>query len=186
MDIDLMILFNGFIKNYVNLGLNLGSKSTDIINQENRYFITLGKLLGYFVSNNKNEDGSIEIAWKEYDLNTSSSLSTKVEIIREVDLTKDILIIHDLINKVNKKPNIRYVVLLEVSSYNRIVFLNKIIGSSLKVNKYEILILYKVRNVIKNTFHYNAYLFKDSENIKNKIGISSVDKDGNLKAVIKV
>lgn len=54
MDIDLMILFNGFIKNYVNLGLNLGSKSTDIINQENRYFITLGKLLGYFVSNNRN------------------------------------------------------------------------------------------------------------------------------------
>ena len=69
---------------------------------------------------------------------------------------------------------------------DRIVFLNKIISSSLKADKYEILILYKVRNVIKNNFHYNAYLFKDSENIKNKIGISSVDKHGNLKAVIKV
>lgn len=186
MDIDLMILFNGFIRNYVNLGLSIGNKSLDIINKENRYFITLGKLLGYFVLSNKSEDGSIEIDWKDYEFNTMSTSSTKVNIIREVDLTKDISVIHDLINKVNIKPNIGYVVILEVSSYNRIDFLNKIISSSLKSIKYEILILYKVRDVIKNIFHYNAYLFKDSETIKNKIGVSSVDNDGNLKAIFKV
>ncbi len=186
MDIDLMILFNGFIRNYVNLGLSIYQKSKDIIDQENRYFITLGKLLGYFVSSNKSEDGSIEINWKEYEFNTISTSSTKVNITREVDLSKDISVIHGLINKVNSRPNIGYVVILEVSSFKRIDFLNNIISSSLKSIKYEVLIIYNVRDVIKNIFHYDAYLFKDSETIKNKVGISSIDKDGNLKAIFKV
>jgi len=186
MDIDLMILFNGFIRNYVNLGLSIGSKSKDIINQENRYFITLGKLLGYFVSSKKSNDGRIEIDWKEYEFNTISTSSTKLNIIREIDLTKDLSVIHNLINKVNLKPNIRYMLILEVSSFNRIDFLNNIISTSLKSTKYEVLIIYNVRDVIKNIFHYNAYLFKDSDTIKSKIGISSVDEDGNLKAIFKV
>ena len=186
MDIDLMILFNGFIRNYVNLGLSICSKSNDIINQENRYFITLGKLLGYFVSSKKSNDGRIEIDWKEYEFNTISTSSTKVKIIREVDLSNDISVIHELINKVNGKANIGYVVILEVSSLNRIEFLNNIIASSLRSNKYEILIIYNIRDVMKNIFQYNAYLFKDSETIKSKVGISSATKDGNLRAIFKV
>ena len=66
MDIDLMILFNGFIRNYVNLGLSIDSKSLDIKNQENRYFITLGKLLGFFISSKKKDNGNIEIDWKHF------------------------------------------------------------------------------------------------------------------------
>lgn len=186
MDIDLMILFNGFIRNYVNLGLSIGNKSKDIINQENRYFITLGKLLGYFVYSKKSDDGNIEIDWKEYEFNTISSSSTKLNIIREVDLSKDLSVIHNLISKVNIKPSIGYILILEVSSSNRMDFLNNIIMTSLKEIKYEILIIYNVRDVIKNIYHYNAYLFKNSEIIKNKIGISSADEDGNLKAIFKV
>lgn len=186
MDIDLMILFNGFIRNYVNLGLSIDSKSLDIKNQENRYFITLGKLLGFFISSRKKDNGNIEIDWKQYEFNTISTSTTKVNIIREVDLTKDISVIYDVINKVNDTSNIRYVVMLEVSSFNRIDFLNNIVISSLKANKYEVLIIYIVKDVIKNISNYYAYLFKNSDTIKNKIGISSPDDDGNLRAIFKV
>ena len=186
MDINLMILFNGFIRNYMNLGLSIDSKSLDIKNQENRYFITLGKLLGFFVLSEKKDNGNIEIDWKQYEFNTISTSTTKVNIIREVDLTKDISVIHDVINKVNNTYNIRYVVILEVASFNRINFLNKIVNSSFKATKYEVLIVYIVKDVIKNISNYYAYLFKDSDTIKNKIGISSADDDGNLKAIFKV
>lgn len=186
LDIDLMILFNGFIRNYINLGLNIGSKNTDIIKQENKYFITLGKLLGFLVISKKNNEDVTEITWKDYEFNTISTSVTKINILREVDLSKDLLAIHKLINLVKEYPNRGYVKILEVPSVNRIDFLNKIVTTSLENTKAEILIIYINRDVIKNTSYFNAYLFKNNEIIKNKIGISSIDEDGNLKANFKI
>ncbi|MDV4151372.1 hypothetical protein R0131_11020 [Clostridium sp. AL.422] len=183
MEIDLMILFNGFIRNYANLGLNFVDKNLDIINKENKYFLTIGKLLGFLVKSKKNNDGSIEIDWKEYEFNTVSTSLTKINIVREIDLTKDLSVIYDLTHKVKKNPHIGYVLILEVSSYNRIDFLNKIVKSSLDIITDEILIIYITRDVIKNIFYFNAYLFKNSDIIKNKVGISSSDDDGKLKAI---
>lgn len=185
MDIDLMILFNGFIKNYANLGLSIDSKSIDIINKENKYFITLGKLLGFSVISKKNDDGSIEIYWKECESNTICTLLTKVNITREVDLTKDLSVIYELINKVNMNNDNRYVLILLVSSMKRIEFLNSVVKNSLRRGKYEILIIYIVRDVVENIFNFYAYLFKNGEIIKNKVGISSSDNDENLKAILK-
>ena len=186
MAIDLMIIFNGFIRNYVNFGLNLRNDNIDIINQENKYFITIGKLLGFLVVSKKKNDGSINIDWQEYEFNTISRSLTRVNIVREVDLTKDLLVIYDLINKAKDNPSNRYILILEVSSFNRIDFLNNIVESSLESFKNEILIIYNIKDVIKNIFYFNAYLFKNSEIIKEKVGISSSDDDGNLKAIFKV
>lgn len=186
LDIDLMILFNGFVRNYINLGLNIESKNTDIIKQENKYFITLGKLLGFLVISNSSNDGRAEINWKEYEFNTVSTSLTKVKIIREVDLSNDISVIYDLVNQVKENPKSGYILLLEVSSSNRIDFLNKIVINSLEFVKNEVLIIYITKDMIKNICYFNAYLFKDSEIIKSKVGISSIDADGNLKTNFKI
>ena len=186
MDIDLMTIFNGFIRNYTNFGLNLENENIDIINKENKFFITIGKLFGFLVLSKKKKDGSINIDWQEYELNSINDSMTKVNIVREVDLTKDLSVIYDLINKVKDNSNNRYILILEVSSSNRIDFLNNIVKSSLEFTKNDILIIYSIKDVIKNSFNFNAYLFKNSEIIKSKVAITSSDNEGNLKAIFKV
>jgi hypothetical protein len=182
LDLDLMIIFNGFIRNYINFGLNKDSKSIDVIKQENRYFMTLGKFLGFSVINKKNNDiRNIEISWHEYEFNTMSNSSEKLKILREINLENDLSAIYNLIKLIKEKPRKGYIQILETSSTNRIDFFNKIILKSLVKEKNEFLIIYITRDVIKDFTYYNAYLFENSEITKSKIGFSSYDKEGALK-----
>jgi len=183
LDLDLMIIFNGFIRNYVNFGLNKYSNSVDIIKKENRYFITLGRLLGFSVINKKNNDiRNTEISWYEYEFENISNSQEKMKILREFDLEKDLSAIYNLINLVKEKSSNGYIQILETSSRNRIDFFNKIILNSLVKEKNEFLVIYITRDVIKDFTFYNAYLFENSQITKNKIGVSSYDKEGTLKA----
>ncbi|WP_066893171.1 hypothetical protein [Clostridium nigeriense] len=187
LDIDLMILFNGFIRNYVNLGLNKNSNNIEIIKQENKYFSTIGKLLGFSVVNKKNyNDINIEICWNEYELDTVSESLIKFQMFREIDLTKDLLAIHNLLNNIKENPNRGYIQILETSSNNRVDFLNNIVKTSIVSCTSEYLIIYITRDVIKNITYFNSYLFKGNEIIKNKIGLSSSDKEENLIANFKI
>ena len=183
LDLDLMIIFNGFIRNYINFGLNKESKSIDIVKQENRYFITLGKFLGFSVTNKKNNNvRNIEISWNEYEFNTMSNSSEKMKILREIDLERDLLAIYNLIKISKEKPKNSYIQIVEVSSNSRIDFFNKIILDSLVNEKNKFLIIYITRDVLKDFTYYNAYLFENSEITKHKIGFSSYDMEGTLKA----
>lgn len=181
-----MILFDGFIRNYENLGLNINSKIADINNKENKFFITLGKLLGFLVVSKKKDNSNLDLKWQSYELNNINTAITKISIYREIDLTKDLSSIHSLIDKVNNNTDKKYVQILEVTSSNRIEFLNKILISSINRKDSQILIIYITRNVIKNISEFNAYFFKNGEIIKNKVGISTADINGNYKATFKV
>lgn len=181
LDLDLMIIFNGFIRNYINFGLNKNSKSIDIIKKENRYFMTLGKFLGFSVIKNNNIK-NMEISWHEYEFNTMSNSSEKMKILREIDLENDLSAIYNLIKLIKEKPRKGYIQIIETSSKNRIDFFNKIILDSLGKEKNEFLIIYITRDVIKDLTFYNAYLFENSEITKSKIGVASYNKDETLKA----
>ena len=88
LDFDLMNIFSGFIRNYVNFGLNKNSSKFEVGKKEIKYFIMLGQLLGYSVIHkglNNNEEAflnNIEVSWKEYDFNTVSSSSIKLQLFR--------------------------------------------------------------------------------------------------------
>lgn len=178
VDIDLMILFNGFIRNYINLGLNKNSQNADIIRQENKYFVTIGKLLGFNVIHKVDFK---EIIWKEYRNNIEDKSIIKINIFRESDLTKDLLALHNLLEIIKKNPDVSYIQILETSSKNRIEFLNNIIKTSNLSFNSEILIIYINKDILKGKTYYYAYLFKNREIIKDKIGITISDLNGNLK-----
>lgn len=178
VDTDLMILFNGFIRNYINLGLNENNQNSDIIKQENKYFVTIGKLLGFNVVHKLDFK---EIIWKEYKKDIEDNASVKINIFRENDLTRDLLALHNLLEIIKKNPKVGYIQLLETSSIKRIEFLNNIIKTSNLSFNTEILIIYINKDILKGKTYYYAYLFKNREIIKGKIGIVSSDKDGNLK-----
>ena len=102
LDFDLMNIFSGFIRNYVNFGLNKNSSKFEVVKKEIKYFIMLGQLLGYSVIHkglNNNEEAflnNIEVSWKEYDFNTVSSSSIKLQLFRENDLVNDLQVIQNL------------------------------------------------------------------------------------------
>lgn len=186
LHLDLMILFNGFIKNYTNFGLTKCSKSIDVIKQENKYFSTMGKLLGFTVVDKINTKGIInEICWSKDEFNIQSKASIKLKLFREVDLTKDLLAIDTVLNEIKENTECRYICIIEISSYNRIDFLNNIISKSVTSSKAEYLVIYIIRNVIDNITYFNSFLFKGNKIIKNKIGASYIDKEGNLSANFK-
>ncbi len=178
VDIDLMLLFNGFIRNYINLGLNENSKNEEIIKQENKYFITVGKLLGFNVVHKLDFK---EVIWKEYKVDIEDKSLIKLNLLRENDLAKDLLALHNLQEIIKENSNVSYIQILETSSINRIEFLNNIIKTSNLRHNAQILIIYINKDILKRKTYYYAYLFKNKQIIKGKIGITSSDKNGHLR-----
>lgn len=190
LDFDLMNIFNGFIRNYNNFGLNKKSSKFEVVKKEIKYFIMLGQFLGYSVMHKglNNDEvtplSKIEVIWKEYEGDTP--YSTKLQIFREVDMADDLLTIQNLIKKIEEDPNKTYIQILETSSNTRINYLNNIINTSHLEIKKDILLIYIIRDILNDKSYYNGYLFEEGKITKKKIGISYTDDVGDMKAVFKV
>ncbi|GAA0084803.1 hypothetical protein UT300007_12420 [Clostridium sp. CTA-7] len=192
LDFDLMNVFNGFIKNYINFNLKKDSIKFYIVKQETRYFIMLGQLLGYSViykglnENDKIASNKIELSWKDNDFNKMASGVTKLQLFRENDLENDLSAIQNLLNKVKENPNCVYIQIIETSSKTRIDYLNNIIATSTTGIKKDILAIYIIRDILNDTSYYNAYLFEKGKITKDKVGICYSDAVGNMKGIFKV
>lgn len=192
LDFDLMNIFSGFIRNYVNFGLNKNSSKFEVGKKEIKYFIMLGQLLGYSVIHkgpNNNEEAflnNIEVSWKEYDFNTVSSSSIKLQLFRENDLVNDLQVIQNLLYKLKEDSNKIYIQILETSSNTRIDYLNNIINTSNLEMKKDVLVIYIIRDILNDKSYYNGYLFEKGKITKQKIGICYSDAVGEKKAVFKV
>ncbi|MCR1949778.1 MULTISPECIES: hypothetical protein [Clostridium] len=191
LDFDLMNIFNGFIRNYANFGLNKNSSRFEAVKREIKYFIMLGQFLGYSVMHkgiNNDDEASlsnIEVAWKDYDFNTLSSSSIKLQLFREDDLVNDLEVIQNLLYKVKEDPDKAYVQILETSSNARIDYLNNIINTSYLEIKKDMLVIYIIRDILNDKSYYNGYLFEKGKITKKKIGICYSDVVGEKKAVFK-
>ncbi|WP_291650700.1 hypothetical protein [Clostridium sp.] len=192
LDFDLMNIFNGFIRNYVNFGLKKNSSRFEAVKKEIKYFIMLGQFLGYSVMhkgiNNDDEAllSNIEVSWKDYDSNTLSSSSMKLQLFRENDLINDLQAIQNLLYKVKEEPNKIYIQILETSSNTRIDYLNNIINTSHLEMEKDLLVIYIIRDILNDRSYYNGYLFEKGKITKRKMGICYSDAVGDKKAVFKV
>lgn len=189
LDFDLMNIFNGFIRNYANFGLNKNDSRFEAVKKEVKYFIMLGQLLGYSVMHkgvNNDEETSlnkIEVAWKDYDFNTLSTNPIKLQLFREIDLINDLQAIQSLLYRIKEDSNKLYIQILETSSNTRIDYLNNIISTSPLCIKKDILVIYIIRDILNDKSYYNGYLFENGKVTKAKKGICYADIDGEMKAV---
>lgn len=188
LNFDLMDIFNGFIKNYINFGLNKENNKFEVIKRENKYFIMLGQLLGYSViskaikENQSQHSNKLEIEWKNDGFNKLSDNINELQLFRELDLINDLLSVQNLLEKIKKDPNKIYIQILETSSNTRIDYLNNIVNTShLKIEK-DILLIYIIRDILNNTNYYSAYLFEKGKINKSKVGICYYDAIGDMKA----
>lgn len=192
LDFDLMNIFNGFIRNYINFNLNKDSSKFEIIKKEIKYFIMLGQLLGYSVmykglnNDEKKYSNIIEVLWKDYDFNTIESSKTKLQLFRQMDLTNDLLAIQNLLNSIKENQDRSYIQILETSSQTRIDYLNNIINTTNLTIKSDILVIYIIRDILNDKSYYNAYLFNKGKITKEKTAICHVDIIGSMKSVFKV
>lgn len=191
LNFDLMDIFNGFIKNYINFGLNKESDKFEVVKRENKYFIMLGQLLGYSViskvikENQPKHLNNVEMEWKNDDFNKLSDNINELQLFREFDLINDLLSVQNLLEKIKEDPNKMYIQILETSSSTRIDYLNNIVNTSqLKIEK-DILLIYIIRDILNNTNYYSAYLFEKGKMSKSKIGICYYDAIGDMKAKFK-
>ena len=165
LQIDLITIFDGLIKNYINLDLDKNSTKEEIIEKESRYFSMLGRLLGVIKWSLNERDKIIDL-----------------EINREEDLLNDLSAIHKLINETKNNQNRSYIKIIETSSINRINYLNNIVCSNNIKNN--ILIIYIIKDILNNKSYYNAYLFKDRAIVREKKAMIKLTKDYKLKGLI--
>lgn len=180
LQIDLMTIFNGLIKNYINLDLDKNSTSEEIVKKESKYFLMIGRLLGLDVNHTGINplEKEVVIKWSFKDEDTNIDL----EINREEDLLNDLSAIHKLINEAKRNTHKSYIKIIETSSINRINYLNNIILSSNIKNN--ILVIYIIKDILNNISYYNSYLFKDSIVNKEKKAMIKVSKEYKLKGLI--
>lgn len=180
LQIDLMTIFNGLIKNYINLDLDKNSTFEEIIKKESKYFLMLGRLLGFDVKHKgiNPRENEVVINWFLKEENRSIDL----EINREEDLLNDLSSIHKLINEAKNNPNRSYIKIIETSSINRINYLNNIICSNNIKNN--VLTIYIIKDILNNMSYYNSYLFNNGLIIKEKKAMIKITKDYKLKGLI--
>lgn len=187
LNLDLMSLFNGFIKNYENFDLNKRSSNCEIIKMEAKYFIRLGQVLGYSVIhrglNIDNKLENIEVLWNECNPGISKLNLTKLQLLRETDLMNDLLAIQMLLRRVRQKPDRVYIQILETSSDNRIDYLNNIVNTSRLKTEKDILLIYVIRDILNINSYYKAYLFENGKVTKSKLGVSYCDMNGDMKSI---
>lgn len=180
LQVDLITIFNGLIKNYINLDLNKNSTVSEIIEKESKYFLMLGRLLGVEVSHKGLKPLEKEVIINWFLKNEDSNID--LEISREEDLLNDLSSIHKLINEAKNNVNRSYIKILETSSINRINYLNNIITSN-NINN-NIIIIYIIKDILNNKSYYNAYLFENSLIIKEKKAMIKLTKEYKLKGLI--
>lgn len=166
LNLNLMDLYNGLIKNYKNLSLNKSSQYDEISNKESKFFNTLGKFLGYKLEykGSSNVDKNKKIRFK-YDFKYDKD-NKDIEVIRENDMSNDLDAIQKLVDelKVNDSSIIQF---LETFSENRIDYLNKILLDSTNNLSNDLLVIYIIRDILKAECYHYCYLF-NSNGIKEK------------------
>lgn len=176
----LLNIFKGFIENYSNFNIQLGDSVEDINNKEMKYFIILGQMLGFKITNKKNEEMITEINFYE----DKNSKDKKLTICKQNDLLKDMIGIENLI--INYKNEERFLIqIIETSSKQRIEYLNNlIIKSNICINK-EVLVIYIIKDILNYKTYFISYLFGNNKLIDSKVGYSYKNELNEIEAKIK-
>ena len=166
LNLNLMDLYNGLVRNYENLSLNKSSQYDEISNKESKFFITLGKFLGYKLEykGSSNGDRNKKIRFK-YDFKYDKD-NKDIVVIRETDMSNDLDAIQKLVDEVrfNDSSVIQF---LETFSENRIDYLNKILLDFTNNLSNDLLVVYIIRDILKAECYHYCYLF-NSNGIKDK------------------
>lgn len=166
LNLNLMDLYNGLVRNYENLSLNKSSQYDEISNKESKFFITLGKFLGYRLEYNGsiNVDKYKRVRFK-YDFKYDKD-NKDIEVIRETDMSNDLDAIQKLVDEI-KVNNSSIIQFLETFSENRIDYLNKILLDFTNNLSNDLLVVYIIRDILKAECYHYCYLF-NSNGIKDK------------------
>lgn len=184
---NLINIFNGFIRNYGNFGLTRKSNNFEVIKTETKYFVILGQMLGYSVIykglNQEEKINKVEVLWNDYNNDISKLNSTRLQILRETDLSTDLEAVQHLLSNIKKDPNRAVIQVIETFSKSRIDYINNIINTSLSEKQKDILLIYVIRDILNSKNYYKAYLFENGKATKSKSGTSYCDVDGKMKAI---
>lgn len=179
-EVTLLNIFKGFIENYINFNVQIGDSIEDINNKEMKYFIILGQILGFKITNKKNKEMIVEVNFYE----EKNSKEKKLTVIKENDLLKDVISIENLI--LNYKNEERYLIeIIETSSEKRIEYLNNLIIKSNLCIKKEILVIYIIKDILNYKTYFIAYLFSNNTIIDNRVGYSYKNKLNQIEAIIE-
>lgn len=182
---DLLNIFEGLIRNYSKFKLDKNSTKESIVNKELSYISLLGELLGYSSTIDTDENNNKIIKWKQFNDIDSTPNKLILYYSREDDITKDVLALQTLLNKIKMgHEDTSYMLNVEVSSEARIKYLNSLINEPYCVNK-EILIIYKIPQILESKSDLSAYLFKDGEIYRERHAKSYIDIFGTLKSKFK-
>lgn len=187
-NIDLMNIFEGLVRNYLKFNLTTQSNKFEILKKELDYIVSVGEVLGYSsILTGINEESrtitnTIEIEWRNYDDENTISKELFLYFSKELDLIQDVKAINNLVNIINTKSETKaFIQMIEVSSKDRIEYLNKILQYDKEFKCVDVLIIYKTSNIIEQSSEYYSYLFKESNLVKQKNAHSYYDVFGFLK-----
>ncbi|VYT63731.1 hypothetical protein [Clostridium tertium] len=161
LNLNLIDLYNGFVKNYENLSLNRSSQYEEITTKENKFFITLCKFLGYNINykRGETEDKRVIINFK-YDYK-ECKYNKDIDFIRETDMANDLFAVQKLSSELRFNNN-AIICILETFSDNRIDYLNNIILSSPNSIKNDLLLVYVIRDILSGVNYHHCYLLNES------------------------
>ncbi|MGL5379985.1 hypothetical protein [Clostridium sp.] len=185
---DLLNIFEGLIRNYSRLNLKNDDDKNTILKKETDYYVSVGEVLGYSsIVNGLNEKNkNVEIFWRDYDDIKGISTELVLYMSIEDDLVKDVQAVENLLYKIKAEKNTSsFIQVIQVSSIERINYLNRIVSSFDIVKNKDILLIYKIQNFSESKTNIYAYLFNGNNIVRTREASSYIDILGFHKTKLK-
>lgn len=182
---DLMIFFEGYVRNYRRLNLHHVHNRSMFTKREIDYFSNLGEMLGYYVfiedskpDKIKGRSRPMDLSWWKWDeridkenycglilhLERENSSDKDEETIEKLfSITDDAYVPHNIIG------------ILKIETEERIQYLNKLIIEYNKRQRSNVLMIYRVYNAQMNIERVWAYYISESGQIDVRKAVCRMD-----------
>jgi hypothetical protein len=185
---NLMIFFEGYVKNYRRLNLTQQHNKSMLTRREIDYFANLGEVLGYdvFMEDSKhdyqrNRSRPMDLAWWKWDsrIDKENYIGLVLHLERENQWNKDT----DTIDKLFSKTDEGYIPhnvigIQNIPSISRIDYLNEIVIKKNKWQGSEVLMVYRFFDQEFNLDRVLAFYFTKSGLIEERKAVCKKDELG--------
>lgn len=185
---DLMIFFEGYVRNYRRLNLNELHNRSMFTRREIDYFANLGEMLGLDISVEdskpdklKGRSRPMDLAWWKWDqrIDKDSYVGLVLHLERENQWNKDVHTIQKLFSQTDEVYTPHNVIGIQnIESHERVAYLNDMVQMKNKRQRSNALMVYRFYDREVDVDRVWAYHFLTSGQIEERKAICRIDDIG--------
>ncbi|MEH7120910.1 hypothetical protein V7128_26410 [Neobacillus vireti] len=188
INLDLMLFFEGYIRNYRRLNLNQLHNRSMFTRREIEHFSNLGEMLGFyvFVEDAKYDlrmkrNRPMDLSWWKWDerIDKENFVCLVLHLERENQWDKDVVTIEKLFSMTKEGYIPQNVIGIQnIESSLRIDYLNKLVLKKNKKQQSNVLMIYRFYDKDFDLDRVWAFFFTPSGNVEERRAVCKMDKFG--------